>query len=154
MENWNMQRFSYTACQGNIMRVCILLFLTAFFFAACKKENETNKEIVGTWNWVKQTNDSWPPVDKTPQSTGINESVTFNSNLSYSIVRNGSQVETGMYKTEPFTSSSGKSSNKIIFKRELGLDSVHYFLISGSSLSFSYDYSGGAGGGIRFYEKQ
>jgi len=136
------------------MRICILLFLTASFFTGCKKENEANKEIFGSWNWVKQTNDSWPPVDKTPQSTGINESVTFNSNQTYTIVRNNIQTEVGTFSTEPFTTTSGKSTNKIIFKRGSGLDSVHYFMINGTSLSFSYDYSGGAGGGIRFYEKQ
>ena len=136
------------------MRICFLLILTASFFTSCKKENEANKEIFGSWNWVKQTNDSWPPVDKTPQSTGINESVTFNSNQTYTIVRNNIQAEVGTFSTEPFTTTSGKSTNKIIFNRGSGLDSVHYFMINGTSLSFSYDYSGGTGGGIRFYEKQ
>ena len=136
------------------MRICFLLILTASFFTSCKKENEANKEIFGSWNWVKQTNDSWPPVDKTPQSTGINESVTFNSNQTYTIVRNNIQAEVGTFSTEPFTTTNGKSTNKIIFNRGSGLDSVHYFMINGTSLSFSYDYSGGAGGGIRFYEKQ
>jgi|SRR4051812_11288897 hypothetical protein len=136
------------------MRFCIfLLFSTAFLFS-CKKESETNKELVGSWNWVRQTNDSWPPVEKTPQTTGINETVTFSAGQTYSIVRNTIVAETGRYSTSAFISSGGETLNKIIFRRSSGFDSVHYFRISGNSLTFSFDYSGGSGGGIRFYDKQ
>jgi hypothetical protein len=137
------------------MRNYILIFVfIAAAFISCKKDNSENTEIFGTWKWVNQTNDSWPPVDVTPQSTGINESVTFNSNHNYSIVRNGNLAETGKFSTAPFTTSSGKTSSKIIFKRESGMDSVHYFQVSGSSLSFSFNYSGANGASTRFYEKQ
>src|SRR6476469_1743087 len=136
------------------MRFCILLlFMDAFLFS-CKKENETNKELVGTWSWTRQTNDSWPPLDKTPQTTGINETVSFNADQTYSIVRNNVVAETGRYATSPFTTTSGDVSNKITFNRGSGLDSIHYFRVADDLLTFSVDYSGGAGGGIRFYERQ
>lgn len=137
------------------MRIRLLiLFVIGAFLTGCKKENDNSKEINGTWNWVKQTNDSWPAVDKTPQSTGINESVTFKDNQTYSIVRNNVHYESGTFTTASFTASSGVTSTKIIFKKGFGMDSIHYFKVSGTSLTFSMDYSGGAGGGIRFYERQ
>ena len=97
------------------MRFFPLLFLVFLACASCKKNaqqpgdpaNTMVQQLLGTWNWVLQYNNGIysgtftgnPTGDSlTPASTGIHETLTFNTHSQWIVVQNGATVVEGSYK--------------------------------------------------------
>jgi hypothetical protein len=136
-----------------ILPVLSLLLLCV----SCEKENEATaaiKQLQGNWVWTIQWSGSFHT--STPQSTGIHEILSFNSNGSYSISKNGTVVNTGTYKTAAVTNENGDKVARIQYSNARVIDSTTYFIIShnNDSLAFGGGMMGIDGTGSKHYGRQ
>lgn len=89
----------------------MLLTLAFFTCISCKKTAHPDEPVnplavplIGTWNWVLQYYSFYPsnfsanPL--TPANTGISETLTFNTNGQWRVVRNGVYFSGGTYKID------------------------------------------------------
>ena len=117
--------------------------------AGCTKSRQTTapSTLVGNWRWVMQVNDGMstgtytgPPLGDTltPQSTGIQRTLTFNPDWSYAVVDNGQRVESGMYRFDTLIAPGPMNGPNIIlflaFVRPGLPDSVVNHGLSGDTL--------------------
>lgn len=131
------------------------LFIVTLLIS-CKKESvTTSPSIDGQWEWTIQYADN-PAFDSTPLSTGINETLSFSANGTYSLVQNGLLVNAGTYKTTTSISSRGESVPTVLYSNSRVRDSAAYFNLmnNGDSLVFSNDFIGTYGSGSRHYGKK
>lgn len=127
---------------------------TILIFSSCKKEvNSTT--IAGKWIWTIQYSDN-PAYNSTPQSTGIQEIISFSTNGTYSLTQNSIVVNSGTYKTSSATSTGGDKVSSVLYSNNRVTDSVAYYVITNTndSLIFSHDLIGTVGSGSRHYGKQ
>src|SRR5215210_3134188 len=151
-----MQRFRRLYCQHEkTMRYALItIFILSLTFIACKKDQTENSSLIGTWRWVKQYSGGGPVYDQTPQSTGINEKVFYNSNKTWSLEQNGTKIKSGTFTTSIITNTRNEKINKITYHIN-GRDSIDYFeIIQNNTLRFSNDLTGSVGSGSRFYERE
>jgi len=140
--------------QTFIMRQLLLLaFLVVLCFSCNKKSLESN--VVGQWIWTIQYANN-PAYNYTPQSTGISEKLSFNSNGSYSTTKNGVIVNSGTYKLSTAKSTRGEDVASIKCTNERVRDSVAYYMLAynNDSLFFTPDLIGTVGSGSRHYGRQ
>jgi hypothetical protein len=138
------------------MRKLILpLFLLSVALFSCKKNDTPQQTIAGQWLWTIQYANN-PAYNSTPQSTGINETIAFGTNGTFSLTRNNVIVNTGTYKTSTALSSSGEVIPTVLYTNSRVTDSVAYYkLVNNSdSLIFSHDFIGTVGSGARYYGRQ
>ncbi len=85
------------------------LFFVVLFFISCKKEDPSSidKQLVGQWRWTIQYRGS-PINTLTPQNTGIQETIYFNKNGSWSLIKNNLIVRSGKFKTSIKINNLGK----------------------------------------------
>ena len=70
-------------------------------FANCKKHDAdlSDKRIIGSWNWTETYNDG-KPSDSNPlthQKSGITEVINFYLNHTFSDIKNGVTIDTGIF---------------------------------------------------------
>ena len=134
----------------------ILLFITflSVICFCCKKDSSQNN-LVGQWIWTIQYADN-PAYNSTPQSTGIQEILIFNTDDSYSLAQNGVIVNTGTYKLSTAKNTSGQSVSSIKYTNLRVTDSVAYYRLANNndSLFFTYDLIGTYGSGSRHYGRR
>jgi hypothetical protein len=104
-----------------------LIFLLLFSVLCCKKNNldDYDKEpldIKGKWLWevTYQYNPGGTAIPSTPQSTGIEEIITYYANKTWSKRQNNIVVDTGGYST-------GRSNVKIDPWTVEHTDSIQYY---------------------------
>lgn len=133
------------------------LLITGILFTACKKEQQasaTDTAILGQWNWTAQYYGG-PGNTLTPQNTGITEILILNGDNSWSLLQNGSTVNSGSFRTSVVTSSIGERVNSIYYRTRTGhTDSTGYYSVRNDTLVFSNDFMGTVGGGARFYKRK
>lgn len=136
------------------MRYSSFAFLICLLFFSCKKNN-TQNPIIGKWIWTIQMADN-PYYSPTPQSTGINEILTFTSTGTYNIADNDTVVNYGTYKRITAKSSSGQKILGISYTNSRVSDSTDYYYLADSndSLFFSHDLIGTVGSGSRHYGRR
>jgi hypothetical protein len=134
-------------------RFAMAAMCTTLIFSSCKKE--TNTTIVGNWVWIIQYADN-PAYNSTPQSTGIQEIISFGTDGTYSLTQNNIVMNSGTYKTSSATSIRGDKISSALYSNNRVTDSVAYYVIQNNndSLIFSYDLIGTVGSGSRHYGKQ
>lgn len=130
-----------------------LIFLSLLYFS-CKKDLSQNN-LAGQWIWTIQYTNN-PAYDSTPQSTGIQEILSFNNNGNYSITQNGVVANSGTYKTSTTKNTSGQNVATIQYTNTRITDSVAYYMLANNndSLFFTYDLIGTFGSGSRHYGRQ
>lgn len=134
------------------------IFLFSVFFSlllySCKKTS-TQPNIIGTWVWVVTSADN-PVYNSTPLSTGINETLTFTNNGTYSISQNGTITNSGTYKLTTVKGSNGQNVSGVSYSNNRVTDSVNYYTLTNNndSLIFSHDLIGTVGSGSKHYGRQ
>ncbi len=130
-----------------------MTFLLLMCFS-CKKDS-TQNNLTGQWVWTIQYADN-PAYNTTPQSTGIQEILSFNENGNYSLAQNGTIINVGTYKLSTVKNNAGQNVSGIQYTNARVTDSVAYYMLANNndSLFFTYDLIGTAGSGSRHYGKQ
>lgn len=131
------------------------LFTLSMLILSCSKERQSSadKQLVGQWTW-QSTSVGSPQNTLTPQSTGVQETLTLNSDKSWSKVKNGAVVDNGSFRTSVETSTRGEKVNAIHYRTTTrSTDSTAYYSANDSVLIFSNDFMGTVGAGVRIYTK-
>ena len=123
------------------------------FTVSCKKEKQSDENIFGQWKWEAQYRGS-PANTQTPQSTGIQEILIFDINNHWSLIQNGTQVNSGTFKISLVTGRSNDMVKSLHYSSATNNDSIAYYTVTDNSLLFSNDLIGTIGDGARVYSKQ
>lgn len=136
------------------MKKIILFFSLCFIFTSCSNDS-ANTSIVGRWEWTIQHMDS-TPFTRTPEITGIQETLTINSNGTYSVSKNNKITNSGTYKKSKEKNYEGKYVKAILYSNTRVTDSVDYYSIDKNSntLVFSFSLLGYDGAGSREYTRK
>lgn len=126
--------------------------LLCFVFLSCDNNNELNTSIIGKWDWTIQNLDA-PPFSITPQTTGVQETLTFNADGTYSVTTNNKITNSGTYKKFTAKNLEGKNVTGISYSNTRVTDSTDYYTIVAKSntLIFSKGIIGLIGSGSREY---
>jgi len=137
-------------------RFKIPLFVLSVLLISCKKETLTAvSAIEGQWQWAIQYANN-PAYNATPQSTGINETISFLANGTYSVAQNNVVINSGTYKTSATMSTRGELIPTILYSNNRVIDSAGYYKIENNSdsLIFCHDFIGTVGSGARHYGRK
>ncbi|HMU10098.1 MAG TPA: hypothetical protein PKC54_08840 [Ferruginibacter sp.] len=137
-------------------RLIIPLFTLYILLLSCKNEEiATPSQIEGQWQWTIQYANN-PAFNSTPQSTGINETISFLPGGAYSVVQNNVVINSGTYKTSVTISTRGELIPTILYSNNRVTDSVEYYNIvnNADSLVFCHDFIGTVGSGSRYYGRK
>jgi hypothetical protein len=131
----------------------LILFLSMNF--SCKKAPEpvsnNTKDITGQWNWINSWMDG-PISDsnpKTPQNTGIQEIIKFNSNKTWLKIQNSIHIDSGTFSTGhgsyiPYPGSYVYIYDSVVYYRN-GISekgTQDYYEISNDTLMFCGCFAG------------
>lgn len=137
-------------------RTITAMLILNFFLLSCEKENQsaTDIKLYGQWNWKSYTPAS-PVNTLTPQNTGIQETLIFQSDHTWSKTQNGVTIRTGVYTTATSKSNSGENINSLKYNNSKnGSDTTEYYKIyNDTTLVFSHDFAGSTGSASRTYVK-
>ena len=136
-----------------MLRPTLLFIIGILFLISCHKDHP-QPAITGHWIWTVQYYDY--PVFDTPQSTGIQEKLSFNADGTYSVSQNNSIVNSGTYATGTASNPNGTSVLSISYSNSRVTDSTTYFELKNNndSLFFSHDLIGTVGSGARHYGRE
>lgn len=144
--------------------IIIPLIILPFF--SCKKTDTTSnvapKEVVGKWKWIyTYLNATNPPVNPiTPQNTGINETITYYADRTWSKIQNNNLIDSGSYSIGHGNRRTYPGSVTIYDSIQYYLNNVavtgkvDYYFIAGDSLNFNPGYSGVYSGDSKWLIKQ
>ncbi|MEO8770375.1 MAG: hypothetical protein ABI402_09835 [Ferruginibacter sp.] len=134
-----------------MLRPILFFIIGILFLFSCKKDHP-QASISGQWTWVIQYR-TYPPLFETPQSTGIQEKLSFNDDGTYAVTQNNSVVNSGTYTTGTATNPSGETVLSILYSNSRVTDSLDYYELpnGNDSLFFMYDLIGTVGSGSRHY---
>jgi hypothetical protein len=137
------------------MQKFILSVLISLSLFSCKKSETTQADpIAGQWKWVIQRENN-PAYFSTPATTGIQETLEFNTNGTYTVTQNSVTVNSGTYKTVIATSTNGSPVSGVLYSNTRVTDSVVYYVVrnNNDSLMFCHDLIGTLGASSRIYGK-
>jgi hypothetical protein len=137
-----------------MQKLTLLVAFVTVLFCSCKKDT-TEPTVIDNWTWTIQYANN-PAYNSTPQSTGINEILSFNTNGTYSLSQNNSIINSGTYKISSAKNTNGETVASILYTNSRVTDSVAYFELRNnkSTLVVSYDLIGTVGSGARHYNRQ
>jgi hypothetical protein len=123
---------------------------------ACSKrthiqKSESNKAegLTGTWLWLRTDGGLGNHIHDTPATTGNNIDITFGSDSTYAIRKNGTLTESGTYSVKPKTCIHDKTEKPLIqFSSGTGL---MIELLDSGNLSLSDEAFDGVG---RLYKRR
>jgi hypothetical protein len=147
------------------MPFVILSFILILY--GCKKDPPINpaKDITGQWQWIFSYTVQLNPL--TPQNTGIQEVIKFNSNYSWLKIQNNIQIDSGTFTKGhgnyiPYPGAHTFIYNSIVYYRngisEKGIQD--YYKIFNDTLEFCAGFAGystksdPSAGASEFYIKQ
>ncbi len=132
-----------------------IFLLLCFIFLSCDNNSELNTSVVGKWDWTIQNLDA-PPFSITPQTTGLQETLNFNTDGTYSVTINNKIANSGTYKKIVAKNLEGKNVSGILYSNTRVTDSIDYYTIVENSkkLIFSKGIIGLIGSGSREYIKK
>jgi hypothetical protein len=147
----------------------LVLILVIFSLTSCKKDNVSKEvviaaqDITGEWQWLSSwylipLSDSNP---KTPENSGIQEVLKFNSDKTWLKIQNYLHVDSGTYSTGhgsylPYIGARNFVYDSIVYYRN-GISekgTQDYYKIFNDTLQFSSGFAGICGGGSKIYTKQ
>ena len=108
----------------------------SFVFMRCKKSTLIQPEnIVGTWHWVATyaIYPLGPNNPLTPQNTGTQQTLIFNTDKTYKWLKNNTTFDSGTYSIGHGTYISYNGTSKFIY------DSIRYFH-NGTAVNEGIDY--------------
>jgi len=152
--------------------IMLVLLLVLLISNSCKKDPviEPTQDITGQWQWLSTwylgpipftTSDTNPKTLQTPQNTGIQEIIEFNSNKTWLKIQNNIHVDSGTYSTGHGSYLAYNGAYKfvydsIVYFRNGITEKVYhdYYKIFNDTLQFSRGLAGISGGVCIFYIKQ
>lgn len=138
------------------MRYLMAFFILAAVVAGCSKSKENGDyRLTGAWEWTSELPAIYMSLIVSPETTGIHETISFTTSGSYSVVRNGNEVQHGRYTVGRERKYYNLKVKPIWFSSTLpSIDSNTFYYIEGDRLSFSRDYGGEQGTPYRFYQRR
>ena len=136
------------------MKNTFVFFGFCLLFIACDNKSDSSPSVVGQWNWTIQYLD-FPPFSKTPETTGLQETLILNADQTYSVTINNKTTNSGTYKKKMVKALNGKSVPAILYSNTRVNDSICYYSIdeNNSKLRFDAGLIGIVGAGLREYSK-
>jgi len=146
----------------------MIIILLLLISNSCQKDPtieqvEPAQDITGQWQWLSsrigaQISESNP---KTPQNTGIQETIEFNSNKTWLKIQNNIHTDSGTYTTGhgsylPYIGAYNFIYDSIVYFRN-GISekgTQDYYKIVNDTMQFSPGFAGIYGGVAKFYIKQ
>ena len=133
--------------------IFLLTVVLLYLISSCKKDviNNPAKDITGHWKWIysfldNNLSDSNP---KTPQNTGIEEMLVFNSNHAWYKTQNNIKMDSGTYLLGhgtyiPYVSSYAYIYDSIVYYRNgiFQKGSQDYYDIFNDTLEFCGCFAG------------
>jgi hypothetical protein len=137
-----------------MLRMCVISALLLLLDSSCTK-SAGQQNVKGEWVWTIQYADN-PAYNSSPQSTGIQETLSFSNNGTYSLTQNGVIVNSGTYKTSTAKNTRGETVSSVLYTNTRVEDSVAYYQLTNNndSLIFSHDLIGTYGSGSRHYRRK
>jgi hypothetical protein len=142
--------------------ITLVLILALWVINSCKKDPiiAPIQDVTGQWQWLSSWYDR-PMSDsnpKTPQNTGIQETIEFSSNNTWLKIQNNIHIDSGTYSTGhgsylPYIGAYNFVYDSIVYFRN-GISekgTQDYYKISNDTLQFSGGFAGISGGGSKFY---
>ncbi len=83
------------------MKKIIYLLVLTIGIISCSSDDETemsNTDLIGTWNWTNTDGGIGFHIHKTPESTGRTYKLNLNSNYTYSLFENETEISSGTYE--------------------------------------------------------
>src|ERR1700739_3550922 len=108
-----------------MVRMCLILAFVIVIDSSCTKSSG-QQNITGEWIWTIQYADN-PAYNSTPQSTGIQETLSLAGNGNYSLIQNGIVVNSGTYKTLTAKNTRGETVSGVLYTNTRVKDSVAYY---------------------------
>jgi hypothetical protein len=114
-----------------IILVPFIIFLLSLTFSCKKEQASPSKDITGQWKWFS-TNSVYPSDPLTPENTGIQELIVFNSNHAWFKTKNGIKVDSGTYSLGHASYTPYQGAHVSIY------DSVLYHRLGNESIAWDY----------------
>ena len=73
-----------------------LSLLSVAVACGTRKDELSNEQFVGTWNWASTTGGTGN-INDTPENTGVQRTITFTDNYTYTVKENDATVSDGSY---------------------------------------------------------
>ncbi len=112
------------------------LFLIIVLLYSCSKKTDSRQSLVGTWNWTVQFYDN-PIHFTTPQSTGVQEKLIFDASGGYSVLQNGTIINSGTYTnidiSNKFSDACGNIVSVLFYSNTRTKDSTIFYLIQSNN---------------------
>jgi hypothetical protein len=145
-----------------------LLFLFLAIASSCEKDQpDAVQEVVGQWNWIYSYVSINNPNPNTPQSTGINEILVYNSNRTWYKTQNNIKIDSGTYSIghgsyTPYNGAFTYIYDSIAYYKNgvIIKDKRDYYKIFNDTLQFNPGFAGlmaksdPTAGLSRFYKRQ
>ena len=133
------------------MKNIFLFFCLCFGFISCDSDTNLSASVVGKWDWTTQYFD-YPPFSKTPETTGLQETLVFKADGTYSVTVNNKTTNSGTYIKKVVKNPEGKKVSAILYSNTRVTDSIsYYFIDKNSKLIFDWGLMGYVGSGGREY---
>lgn len=122
-----------------------LIAVTVFIACGTREDELSNEQFVGTWDWAATTG-GIGNINDTPQSTGIQRTITFTDAYIYTVKENGATVSEGTYNLLiEVTPNEHKEKLFIDFSNYPdvfvdGIDSSNLYLGDHTNDGYSYHY--------------
>lgn len=129
------------------LNIFLLSLIAVNVFIACgtREDELSNEQFVGTWDWAATTG-GIGNINDTPQSTGIQRTITFTETYIYTVKENGATVSEGTYNLLiEVTPNEHKEKLFIDFSNYPdvfvdGIDSSNLYLGDHTNDGYSYHY--------------
>ena len=122
-----------------------LIAVTVFIACGTREDELSNEQFVGTWDWAATTG-GIGNINETPESTGIQRTITFTDAYIYTVKENGATVSEGTYNLLiEVTPNEHKEKLFIDFSNYPdvfvdGIDSSNLYLGDHTNDGYSYHY--------------
>jgi hypothetical protein len=114
-----------------IRTIPLIILLLSLTFSCKKDPASPSKDITGQWKWIF-TQAVYPSDPLTPDNTGLQEILVFNSNHDWFKTKNGIKVDSGTYSLGHGSNTPYEGARIYIY------DSVLYYRFSNKSNAWDY----------------
>jgi hypothetical protein len=146
----------------------LFLFSLLAFFSSCKKDlDNLAVDVTGQWEWIYSYVSLNNPNPITPKTTGIDELLVFNPNLTWYKIQNNIKVDSGTYSIghgsyTPYAGAYSYIYDSIAYYKDgyVLKGEQDYYKISNDTLQFCGCFAGlssksyPTGGVSKFFIKQ
>lgn len=142
------------------MKKMVYLFVLTLGIISCSSDDEikiNNSDLVGIWNWYSTDGGIAYHIHENPESTGTEIELHLNSNYSYEIIENGTEISNGTYELSMRESIYSTEQERFItysesYQNQNVVISGIIRIISSDTLTIADNYVDGVGSGFKKIE--